>query len=92
MNLCPSDVPQDVYSVVTGIIEASRKEDADKGLEIAKVLEGFVTRKVVKQTVMTTVYGVTMYGARLQIAGRLEGTKVGLGCGIAVFFLITTWD
>ena len=37
-----------------------------------KVLEGFVRRKVVKQTVMTTVYGVTHYGATQQIARQLR--------------------
>lgn len=29
-------------------------------------------RKVIKQTVMTTVYGVTRYGAKLQIAKQLK--------------------
>nr|CAD7424017.1 unnamed protein product [Timema monikensis] len=38
----------------------------------ALVLEGFVRRKVIKQTVMTTVYGVTRFGARLQIAKQLK--------------------
>lgn len=37
------------------------------------MLDGFVKRKVIKQTVMTTVYGVTRYGARLQIARQLKG-------------------
>lgn len=41
-------------------------------LQIAKTLEGFVKRKVIKQTVMTTVYGVTRFGARLQIAKQLK--------------------
>jgi len=40
---------------------------------IAKYLDGFVRRKVIKQTVMTTVYGVTRFGARLQIAKQLKG-------------------
>ena len=35
-------------------------------------MDGFVRRKVIKQTVMTTVYGVTMYGAKLQIAKQLK--------------------
>lgn len=39
---------------------------------IAASLEGFVIRKVIKQTVMTTVYGVTKYGAQLQIAKQLK--------------------
>lgn len=36
------------------------------------MLKGFVKRKVIKQTVMTTVYGVTRYGAKLQIAKQLK--------------------
>lgn len=40
--------------------------------QVAKVLEGFVKRKVIKQTVMTTVYGVTRFGAKLQIAKQLK--------------------
>jgi DNA-directed RNA polymerase len=48
-------------------------KDAERGLKIAQVLEGFIRRKVIKQTVMTTVYGVTRFGARLQIARQLKG-------------------
>lgn len=36
-------------------------------------MDGYVRRKVIKQTVMTTVYGVTRFGARLQIAKQLKG-------------------
>ncbi|KAL0275039.1 UNVERIFIED_CONTAM: hypothetical protein PYX00_003026 [Menopon gallinae] len=72
VNLTPKNVPQDVYGVVVGIVEKLRQNDAKRGLEIAKKLEGFVTRKVIKQTVMTTVYGVTKYGATLQISKQLE--------------------
>lgn len=46
--------------------------DAETGHEIAKELEGKVTRKVVKQTVMTIVYGVTFIGGRLQIERQLK--------------------
>lgn len=49
-----------------------RVRDAKSGLKIAQVLEGFISRKVVKQTVMTVVYGVTRYGGRLQIEKRLK--------------------
>ncbi|KAL0611685.1 DNA-directed RNA polymerase, mitochondrial [Plecturocebus cupreus] len=72
VNLEPSDVPQDVYSDVAAQVEALRREDARRGSRVAKVLEGFVTRKVVKQTVMTVVYGVTRFGGRLQIEKRLR--------------------
>lgn len=53
-------------------MEEFRARDARSGLKIAQVLEGFISRKVVKQTVMTVVYGVTRYGGRLQIEKRLK--------------------
>lgn len=53
-------------------VEEFRVRDTEKGLKIAQVLEGFISRKVVKQTVMTVVYGVTRYGGRLQIEKRLK--------------------
>ncbi|XP_075153749.1 mitochondrial RNA polymerase [Haematobia irritans] len=72
VNLCPAEIPQDVYSAVAALVEKSRQRDADNGLHVADALKGFVRRKVIKQTVMTTVYGVTRYGARLQIARQLK--------------------
>ena len=72
VNLIPADIPQDVYNEIAIIVERRRKEDEISGVEIAKVVKGFVQRKVIKQTVMTTVYGVTKYGAKLQIARQLE--------------------
>lgn len=53
-------------------MEVFRRQDARRGLQVAQVLEGFISRKVVKQTVMTVVYGVTRYGGRLQIEKRLR--------------------
>lgn len=65
-------------------VEEFRARDAEKGMKIAQVLEGFISRKVVKQTVMTVVYGVTRYGGRLQIEKRLKEIddfpKVGWVC------------
>lgn len=72
VNLMPSDLPQDVYSGVAQQMEEQRARDAKDNVKIALVLEGFISRKVVKQTVMTVVYGVTHYGGRLQIAKRLK--------------------
>uniref|UniRef100_A0A673XMW5 DNA-directed RNA polymerase n=1 Tax=Salmo trutta TaxID=8032 RepID=A0A673XMW5_SALTR len=72
VNLIPCEVPQDVYSGVAQQVEEFRARDSEKGLKIAQVLEGFISRKVVKQTVMTVVYGVTRYGGRLQIEKRLK--------------------
>ncbi|XP_027625347.1 DNA-directed RNA polymerase, mitochondrial [Tupaia chinensis] len=72
VNLLPSDLPQDVYSGVAAQVELFRQQDAAQGVRVAQELEGFVRRKVVKQTVMTVVYGVTRYGGRLQIEKRLR--------------------
>lgn len=75
VNLYPSDKPQDVYSVVANMVDEYRRIDAEAGDKVAKALEGYVTRKVIKQTVMTTVYGVTKFGGRLQIARQLSDLK-----------------
>ena len=42
---------------------------------MATLLEGHIKRKVVKQTVMTTVYGVTKFGAKLQIKKQLKDIR-----------------
>ena len=57
-------------------MEAARERDAAAGHEIAKELEGKVTRRVVKQTVMTIVYGVTFVGGRLQIERQLKDLEM----------------
>ena len=72
VNLVPASQPQDVYSEIAAIVDRKRSEDAEAGKEIAMVCEGYVKRKVVKQTGMTTVYGVTKYGAQLQIKKQLK--------------------
>ncbi|XP_071451585.1 DNA-directed RNA polymerase, mitochondrial-like [Hetaerina americana] len=72
VSMTPSEYPEDVYTVVAAKIEQVREADARLGIIVAQKLEGFVHRKVIKQTVMTTVYGVTRYGARLQIARQLR--------------------
>lgn len=75
VNLVPFDRPQDVYTEVAKIVEQERENDARNGIAIAQSLEGFVTRKVVKRTVMTYVYGVTKFGARAQILKELQNTE-----------------
>ncbi|CAB3230717.1 unnamed protein product [Arctia plantaginis] len=72
VNLAPRPKPMDVYSAVAALVEEMRVRDAAAGVPAAIILENFVRRKVIKQTVMTTVYGVTRFGARLQIAKQLK--------------------
>ncbi|KAI9757168.1 MAG: hypothetical protein M4579_003558 [Chaenotheca gracillima] len=71
VNLEPGDRPADVYTGVAEIVKAEIAEDAKSGNEVAKALEGNITRKVVKQTVMTNVYGVTFTGASAQVRKQL---------------------
>ena len=78
VNLSPAEKPADVYSRVLERVVVSMKEDlannkAPKG--VAHVLEdliGHIDRKMVKQTVMTSVYGVTFIGARIQFHNRIK--------------------
>ncbi|UXI15867.1 heat shock protein [Sarcoptes scabiei] len=72
VNLSPSEYPQDVYSDVAALVEKEIEKDIAKGVELAKIIKGFINRKIVKQTVMTYVYGVTRYGAKLQVLKRLK--------------------
>ncbi|KAJ2547288.1 DNA-directed RNA polymerase, partial [Coemansia sp. RSA 1933] len=55
VNLYPSDRPQDVYSGILNVVIRRIDEDIEKGVEHARKLQNHLTRKVVKQTVMTNV-------------------------------------
>ena len=87
VNLEPSDKPQDVYSGVAELVKQKLVDDAQfpaVGTEdepqaelsettiMARRLLPLITRKVVKQTVMTNVYGVTFIGAKAQIHNQLK--------------------
>ncbi|KAE8260676.1 hypothetical protein A4X13_0g200 [Tilletia indica] len=72
VNLSRGDSPADVYTGVAELVIKRVEEDAKEGNEFAQLLVGKVTRKVVKQTVMTTVYGVTLIGAKDQVMRRLQ--------------------
>jgi len=85
VNLLPSDRPQDVYTIVLGIVKGKVQHDARTGNTegtLARRLEelNVLQRKVVKQTIMTICYGVTTVGAKQQVQGQLEslvGDQVG---------------
>jgi DNA-directed RNA polymerase, mitochondrial len=71
VNLEPGDRPADVYSAVADLVKASITADKEQGNQYAQILDGRITRKVVKQTVMTNVYGVTYIGAKAQVRKQL---------------------
>lgn len=72
VNLEPGEKPADVYTGVAELVKADIKHDAEAGDELAKILDGKITRKIVKQTVMTNVYGVTFNGAMRQVRKQLD--------------------
>ena len=67
VNLIPSEKPQDVYSKVLDIVlrtvneDQENEEDPEKQY-LAQKLYGIIDRKVVKQTVMTSVWVLPSLG------------------------------
>lgn len=76
VNLAKGEKPADVYTGVAELVIDQLHKDANEGSEIAQLLKDKITRKVVKQTVMTTVYGVTFIGAKAQIKKQLIDKEV----------------
>ncbi|XP_022967967.1 DNA-directed RNA polymerase 1B, mitochondrial-like [Cucurbita maxima] len=78
VNLVAGDKPADVYSGIAARVLDIMRSDAEKDPATnpnalhARLLINQVDRKLVKQTVMTSVYGVTYMGARDQIKRRLK--------------------
>ncbi|GLJ29375.1 hypothetical protein SUGI_0579240 [Cryptomeria japonica] len=78
VNLISGDKPADVYSSIAERVDEIMRKDAmenpakNRNTMNARLLLGQVDRKLVKQTVMTSVYGVTFVGARNQISNRLK--------------------
>lgn len=72
VNLEPSDRPQDIYTGVAELVKEEVAMDAAQGKPQAMFIDGYITRKVVKRTVMTNVYGVTFMGAKSQVHDELK--------------------
>ncbi|ODV83043.1 hypothetical protein CANARDRAFT_30384 [[Candida] arabinofermentans NRRL YB-2248] len=72
VNLVPADKPSDVYSHVAKLVGESVDLDVEEGIPEAIATKQIISRKLVKQTVMTSVYGVTFVGARAQVSRRLK--------------------
>jgi len=66
-NLVPSAKPEDIYSEVLALVNKTIRKDAEAGKTEALQLDGHVSRKLVKQPVMTLPYGATKNGMRRQI-------------------------
>lgn len=78
VNLVTGEKPADVYSGIAARVLDIMRNAAQKDptnypdARHARILINQVDRKLVKQTVMTSVYGVTYIGARDQIKRRLK--------------------
>lgn len=72
VNLMPGSRPADVYSAVANLVRESIGKEAEKEEPLAEICKDKITRKVVKQTVMTNVYGVTFEGAKKQVAKQID--------------------
>ncbi|KAJ4978990.1 hypothetical protein NE237_009770 [Protea cynaroides] len=78
VNLVAGEKPADVYSGIAARVldimrsDAQKDPASDPNALRARLLINQVDRKLVKQTVMTSVYGVTYIGARDQIKRRLK--------------------
>lgn len=80
VNLEPGERKADVYLDVLGVVKEKIEKDGQNGgknAEIAQLALDVLTRKVLKQTVMTTVYGVTFYGAIRQIELHIPDVPLG---------------
>ncbi|KAF8918371.1 DNA/RNA polymerase [Mucidula mucida] len=75
VNLAAGERPSDVYTYVANMVESQILKDVELGNPAAAMLQNKVSRKVVKQTVMTTVYGVTYIGAREQIEKQIRAIE-----------------
>lgn len=83
VNLMDAEIPQDVYTSVLDVVRRKIQADAESQEMVnedpkdtfrrfqAMRVRDIVNRKVIKQTVMTSVYGVTFIGAKEQIKARL---------------------
>jgi DNA-directed RNA polymerase len=72
VNLTPQDQPADVYSAVAEALRPILEREAAAGKAEAKLALSQLSRGLVKQPVMTTVYGVTELGARRQVQTKLD--------------------
>ena len=84
---------QDVYTGIANLVRARMTKDAEGGKHaaFAAAMVDAVDRKLVKQTVMTSVYGVTHVGAREQISSRLRERKWSMNSNSLSLFKATNY-
>jgi DNA-directed RNA polymerase len=68
VNLAVTDRPSDVYTYVANMVEQQIDVDIAKGDEIAAILKGKISRKVVKQTVRAFMLLLSVYVINLGLS------------------------
>jgi DNA-directed RNA polymerase len=61
--------------MVSAMVERDAKDPSSPSHELAKKVLPHIKRKTIKQTVMTSVYGVTYIGAKNQILKQIKDQK-----------------
>ena len=92
VNLTPQKKPADVYTLcannVLKLVLQDLEDKNSRTRNLAEFMKDKINRKLVKQTVMTIVYGVTNSGARAQVEARLkEANYTGYTGKITTFTL-----
>ncbi|RKP30872.1 DNA/RNA polymerase [Metschnikowia bicuspidata] len=75
VNVLPSEKRQDVYLTILSLVKSHVLKDqatSSEFSELAALVYPILERRLIKQTVMTTVYGVTLYGATRQIKNQID--------------------
>ena len=72
VNLCYSDTPSDVYTEVLHVVVDIIRSEFGKHNGMPELAVQYLNRKIIKQPVMTTVYGVTRIGARAQLQSKIR--------------------
>lgn len=82
VNVLPGSERRDIYSTILSLVKSRVLRDQDNCEEVSRLsrlVTPLLERKIIKQTVMTTVYGVTLYGATRQISNQLEDKLLSSG-------------
>ncbi len=72
VNLIDQEMPSDAYRRITAVVAEFIRVEAKLCKPPGLLVDGYIDRKVCKQTVMTSLYGVTQVGARRQVYEQLE--------------------
>jgi DNA-directed RNA polymerase len=76
VNMVELDKPNDPYSDVLTVVSENVDSDCAGGHKLALNVRSYLLRKTLKQTAMTSTYGVTRHGAANQVKSQLK--KLGM--------------